>query len=63
MFFPERREKVARLNIQGGHGLPVHTYCWKAIYTCPEQWPLEDILAKLDKQNYRITSNQPEEGV
>lgn len=62
MFFLERRESVARPNILGGHSFPVHTHRWKAIYTCPERWPLEEILAKLDKQNYRITSNQPEEG-
>jgi hypothetical protein len=60
MYFLERREPVAMSNILGNTSQPVHTYRWKAIYTCPERWPLEDILGGLDKEKYRITSNQPE---
>lgn len=52
---------VTRPNILGNKSFLVHTYQWKAIYTCPERWPLEDILSKLDRKNYRITSNRPEE--
>jgi len=48
-------------NILGNKSFPVYTYRWKAIYTCPERWPLEDILSRLDRKNYRITSNRPEE--
>lgn len=59
--FLERRESVTRPNILGNKSFLVHTYQWKAIYTCPERWPLEDILSKLDRKNYRITSNRPEE--
>jgi len=28
-----------------------------------ERWPLEDLLSKLDKNKYRITTNQPEESL
>lgn len=61
MYFLERREPVVRPNILGNKSFPVETYRWKAIYVCPERWPLEDILSKLDRKNYRIISNQPEE--
>jgi hypothetical protein len=60
VYFLERREPVAMPNTLGNTSQPVHTYRWKAIYTCPERWPLEGILNRLDKDNYRITSNQPE---
>ncbi len=61
MYFLERREQVAMPNILGNRSFPVYTYRWKAIYTCPERWPLEDLLSKLDHKNYRITSNRQEE--
>ena len=58
MFFLERREKPMRCVNVGGHSFKVPVYHWKAIYTCPERWPLEDILSKLDKRNYRITQRK-----
>ena len=63
MYFLERREPVSMPNILGGTSQPVPTYRWKAIYYCVERWPLEDLLSKLDKNNYRITTNQPEESL
>lgn len=61
MYFLERREPIVRPNILGNKSFPIYTYHWKAIYTCPERWPLEDILSKLNQKEYRITSNRPEE--
>ncbi len=61
MYFLERREQIARPNILGNKSFPIYTYRWKTIYTCPERWPLEDILSNLNRKDYRITSNQPEE--
>lgn len=37
MFFLERKEPVAMPNVLGNTSQPVHTYRWKAIYTCPER--------------------------
>ena len=48
MFFLERKEPVAMPNILGNTSQPVHTYRWKAIYTCPERWPLEALLRHMD---------------
>lgn len=62
MFFLERNELVAMPNILGGTSQPVHTYRWKAIYTCPERWPLEDMMKAMDPATHRITSNDPPEG-
>lgn len=61
MFFLERREPVVLPNILGNTSQPVPTYRWRAIYTCPERWPLEAMLEKMDRSKYRITSNQPGE--
>lgn len=33
---------------------------WEAVYTCPERWPLELLLKKLDGNNYRITAGGKE---
>ena len=63
VYFLEHREPIARPNILGNSSQPVHTYRWKAIYYCAERRPLEDMLSKLDKHKYRITSNQPEENI
>ena len=63
VFFLERREPIAMPNTLGNTSQPVPTYRWKAIYTCPERWPLELILFKLDQKKYRITTNQPEENL
>lgn len=57
MYFLERREPVSMPNILGGTSQPVPTYRWKAIFFCVEKAPLEDILSKLDRKNYRITTN------
>ena len=57
MYFLERREPVAMPNILGGTSQPVPTYRWKAIFFCVEKAPLEDTLSKLDRKNYRITTN------
>lgn len=57
MYFLERREPVAMPNILGGTSQPVPTYRWKAIFFCVEKASLEDILSKLDRKNYRITTN------
>lgn len=62
MYFLERKEPVARPNILGGTSQPVHTYCWKVIYTCPERGPLESLLRHMDPKTHRITSNSPAEG-
>ena len=62
MFFLERKESVAMPNVLGGTSQPVHTYRWKAIYTCPERWPLEALLKGMDPATHRITSNNPSEG-
>lgn len=59
MFYLERREPIARPNILGNTSQPVHTYRWKAIYACPERWPLEVLLEKMDGRTHRITSNDP----
>ena len=48
MFFLERKEPVAIPNVLGNTSQPVHTYRWKAIYTCPERWPLEALLRHMD---------------
>ena len=61
MFFLERREKAVRCVSVGGYNVKVLVYRWKAIYTRPERWPLEDILSKLDKRNYRITQRKQRE--
>lgn len=62
MFFLERKELVAIPNVLGNTSQPVHTYRWKAIYTCPERWPLEALLRHMDPKTHRITSNSPAEG-
>ena len=62
MFFLERKEPVALPNILGGTSQPVHTHRWKAIYTCPERWPLEAMLRHMDPKTHRITSNSPAGG-
>lgn len=53
MFYLQKR------TLQDQNGL--RGYRWKPIYYCPERWPLELLLSKLDHRNYRITSNQSEE--
>lgn len=50
MFLLERRERAG--------GRQMRNFRWRAIYTCPERWPLEYILSKLDKRNYRITKRR-----
>lgn len=62
MFFLERKEPVAMPNILGNTSQPVHTYCWKAIYACPERGPLEALLQHMDPETYRIVSNSPDGG-
>ena len=62
MFFLERKEPVAIPNVLGNTSQPVHTYRWKAIYTCPERWPLGALLRHMDPKTHRITSNSPAEG-
>lgn len=53
MFYLQKRIPQAQNDLKG--------YRWKPIFYCPERWPLEVLLSKLDHKNYRITSNQPEE--
>lgn len=53
MFYLQKRTPQVKNGLRG--------YLWKPIYHCPERWPLELLLSKLDQENYRITSNQPEE--
>lgn len=57
MYFLERKEPYTMPNILGNHSMPVYTYRWKAIAVCEEKEPLEEQLTKLNKDNYRITSN------
>lgn len=59
MYFLERWEQVVRPNILGNKSFPVYTYQWKAVYACPERWPLESLLEKMDRKTHRITSNEP----
>lgn len=61
MYFLERKEPIAKPNVLGNHSFPVYTYRWKAIYACPERWPLEAMLEKMDKKTHRIISNQSED--
>lgn len=62
VFFLERKETVFMPNILGNTSQSVPTYRWKAIYACPERWPLETLLEKMDGATHRITSNNPAEG-
>lgn len=55
VFFLEKKETMLMPNILGNSDRPAPMYHWKAIYTCPERWPLELILRHLDRQNYKIT--------
>lgn len=52
MFLLERRK-------QNDPGSNVHASDWETIYICPERKPLEFILTKLDRRNYRITAREP----
>ena len=61
MFFIERKEPVIMPNVLGNKSFPVPTYRWKIIYTCPDRWPLEDLLKHMDSSTHRITSNEPAE--
>ena len=58
MFFLERRKRMERRVNVDGHDFKAPVYRWKVIYTCPERWPLEYLLSKLDKRNYRITKRR-----
>ena len=59
MYFLERREPVSMPCVIGNANFPLPTYRWKAIATCKEKEPLEEILSTLDRKNYRITDNNP----
>lgn len=62
MYFLERKEPVCKKAVLGNCSFPVETYRWKAIYTCPERWPLEALLRNMNPKTHRITSNSPSEG-
>lgn len=62
MFFLERKEPVAIPNVLGNTSQPGPHIPMKAIYTCPERWPLEALLQHMDPKTHRITSNSPAEG-
>lgn len=62
MYFLERKEMVWKKAVLGNCSFPVETYRWKAIYTCPERWPLEALLRHMEPKTHRITSNSPAEG-
>ena len=61
MYFLERKEPYSMPNVLGNKSYPVPTYRWKIIYTCADRKPLEYMLAAMDQETHRITSNNPEE--
>ena len=63
MYFLERKEPCVMPNILGNTSQPVPTYRWRAIFTCAERKPLEYMLAAMDQDTHRITSNNPEESL
>lgn len=52
MFYLQKRTTQTENGLRG--------YRWIPIYYCPERWPLEVFLSKLDHKNYRIISKQSE---
>lgn len=60
MYFLERKEQYVFSNVLGNHNMPVYSYRWKIVAKCESREPLEEELKKLDKNNYRITTNKGE---
>jgi predicted nucleic acid-binding Zn ribbon protein len=46
-------------NILGNHSFPVHTYRWRQIAVCKEEWPLKNLIPHDKCDDYRIISNEP----
>lgn len=61
MYYLERKVPISMSCIIGNHSFPLPTYRWKAIATCEECRPLEDMLQHMDHETHRIISNQPEQ--
>lgn len=59
LFFLEEKQRKVLPNILGNKSFPVYTYEWKAIAVCEDREELEKELKNLDKNFYRITSNDP----